>query len=80
MSPYARDQPDPGEGRAVRVTDDALLRRLAGVFAESGWAPTVSGDDLLSIAETVDQGVEQFLPRHDRNITAAVLDLSWPSA
>ncbi len=31
------------EGRAVRVTDDALLQRLAGVFAEGGWAPTVAG-------------------------------------
>ena len=31
------------EGRAVRVTDDALLQRLAEVFAEGGWAPTVAG-------------------------------------
>src|SRR3984957_9231129 len=30
------------EGRAARVTDDALLGRLAGVFAEGGWAPTVA--------------------------------------
>jgi Pyridoxamine 5'-phosphate oxidase len=30
------------EGRAARVTDDAQLQRLAGVFAEGGWAPTVS--------------------------------------
>ena len=30
------------EGRAARVTDDALLQRLAGVFAEGGWAPTVA--------------------------------------
>src|SRR5204863_9955488 len=30
------------EGRAVRVTDDALLQRLAEVFAEGGWAPTVA--------------------------------------
>jgi hypothetical protein len=30
------------EGRAVRVNDDALLARLAGVFAEGGWAPTVA--------------------------------------
>jgi Pyridoxamine 5'-phosphate oxidase len=29
------------EGRAVRVTDDALLQRLAAKFAEGGWAPTV---------------------------------------
>ena len=27
------------EGRAVRVTGDALLQRLAEVFAEGGWAP-----------------------------------------
>ena len=30
------------EGRAARVTDDALLQRLAEVFAEGGWAPTVA--------------------------------------
>ena len=30
------------EGRAIRVTDDALLQRLAEVFAEGGWAPTVA--------------------------------------
>ena len=30
------------EGRAVRVTDGALLQRLAEVFAEGGWAPTVA--------------------------------------
>jgi hypothetical protein len=30
------------EGRAVRVTDDALLQRIARVFADGGWAPTVA--------------------------------------
>ncbi|HLM29905.1 MAG TPA: hypothetical protein VK360_08285 [Acidimicrobiales bacterium] len=30
------------EGRAARVSDDALLQRLAAVFAEGGWAPTVA--------------------------------------
>jgi hypothetical protein len=30
------------EGRAVRVTDDALLQRLADVFATGGWTPTVA--------------------------------------
>lgn len=30
------------EGRAVRVVDDALLHRIAEVFAEGGWAPTVA--------------------------------------
>ncbi len=30
------------EGQAHRVTDDALLQKLAGVFAEGGWAPTVT--------------------------------------
>ena len=30
------------EGRASRVTDGALLHRLAGVFAGGGWAPTVA--------------------------------------
>ena len=30
------------EGRAARVTDEALLQRLAEVFAEGGWAPTVA--------------------------------------
>jgi Pyridoxamine 5'-phosphate oxidase len=31
------------EGRAARVTaDDDRLQRLAGVFAEGGWAPTVA--------------------------------------
>jgi hypothetical protein len=30
------------EGRATRVTDEALLHRLAEVFAEGGWAPTVA--------------------------------------
>lgn len=30
------------EGRATRVTDDAQLQRLAQVFAEGGWAPTVA--------------------------------------
>ena len=30
------------EGRATRVTDDALLHRLAQVFAEGGWASTVA--------------------------------------
>lgn len=30
------------EGRAVRVTDQAQLERLAQVFAEGGWAPTVA--------------------------------------
>jgi hypothetical protein len=29
------------EGRATRVTDDAQLQRIAAVFAEGGWAPTV---------------------------------------
>jgi Pyridoxamine 5'-phosphate oxidase len=31
------------EGQAVRVTADALLQRLAAVFAEGGWAPSVAG-------------------------------------
>ena len=31
------------EGRAVRVTDEAQLERLAQVFAQGGWAPTVAG-------------------------------------
>ena len=31
------------EGHVVRVRDDALLQRLAEVFAEGGWAPTVGG-------------------------------------
>jgi hypothetical protein len=31
------------EGQAARVTDDAQLQRLAQVFAEGGWAPTVAG-------------------------------------
>ncbi len=30
------------EGRAARVTDHARLQRLARVFAEGGWAPTVA--------------------------------------
>ena len=30
------------EGRAARVTDEAMLQRLAEVFAEGGWAPTVA--------------------------------------
>jgi pyridoxamine 5'-phosphate oxidase-like protein len=30
------------EGRATRVTDEALLHRLAQVFAEGGLAPTVA--------------------------------------
>jgi len=30
------------EGRATRVTDDALLQRLAEVFAGGGWAPAVA--------------------------------------
>lgn len=30
------------KGRAVRVTDDEHLHRLAAVFAEGGWAPTVA--------------------------------------
>jgi hypothetical protein len=30
------------EGWAVRVTDDAQLERIASVFAEGGWAPTVA--------------------------------------
>jgi hypothetical protein len=30
------------EGRATRVTDEAQLQRLAAVFAEGGWAPTVA--------------------------------------
>ncbi|HLI74817.1 MAG TPA: pyridoxamine 5'-phosphate oxidase family protein [Acidimicrobiales bacterium] len=30
------------EGRAFRVTDEAHLERLARVFAEGGWAPTVA--------------------------------------
>src|ERR1700728_1179324 len=30
------------EGRAAGVTDEALLQRLAGVFAGGGWAPTVA--------------------------------------
>ena len=30
------------EGRATRVTDDARLQRLAALFAEGGWAPTVA--------------------------------------
>jgi hypothetical protein len=29
------------EGRATRVTDDVELQRIARVFAEGGWAPTV---------------------------------------
>ena len=30
------------EGRASCVTEESLLQRLAGVFAEGGWAPTVA--------------------------------------
>jgi hypothetical protein len=30
------------EGRATRVTDDTRLQRLAALFAEGGWAPTVA--------------------------------------
>ena len=30
------------EGRATRVTDESQLQRLAAVFAEGGWAPTVA--------------------------------------
>lgn len=30
------------EGRAARVTDDAQPQRIARVFAEGGWAPTVA--------------------------------------
>jgi hypothetical protein len=30
------------EGRAARVTDEAMLQRLARVFAGGGWAPTVA--------------------------------------
>jgi Pyridoxamine 5'-phosphate oxidase len=30
------------EGHAVRVRDEELLRRLAEVFAQGGWAPTVA--------------------------------------
>ena len=30
------------EGSAHRVTDEAMLRKLADVFAEGGWAPTVA--------------------------------------
>jgi len=30
------------EGRAVRVVDDARLQRVAQVFADDGWAPTVA--------------------------------------
>ncbi len=30
------------EGRAVRVTDEHQLGRIAHVFAEGGWAPTVA--------------------------------------
>jgi hypothetical protein len=30
------------EGRAVRVTDQQQLRRIAQVFADGGWAPTVA--------------------------------------
>jgi hypothetical protein len=30
------------EGRAVRVIEDARLRRVAQVFADDGWAPTVA--------------------------------------
>jgi nitroimidazol reductase NimA-like FMN-containing flavoprotein (pyridoxamine 5'-phosphate oxidase superfamily) len=29
------------EGEAAKVTDDARLQRLAGLFAASGWQPTV---------------------------------------
>jgi hypothetical protein len=30
------------EGRAARVNDEAQLQRIARVFAEGGWAPTVA--------------------------------------
>ncbi len=30
------------EGRAVRLSDDAQLQRVARVFADGGWAPTVA--------------------------------------
>jgi len=30
------------EGRAVRVTDEATLERIADVFAQGGWAPSVA--------------------------------------
>lgn len=30
------------EGRATWVTDDAQLQRIAQVFADGGWAPTVA--------------------------------------
>jgi Pyridoxamine 5'-phosphate oxidase len=32
------------EGQAARVTDHLLLQRLAEVFAQGGWAPSVAGD------------------------------------
>ncbi len=38
----ARAGPSPLAGCRRRVTDDALLHRLAQVFAEGGWAPTVA--------------------------------------
>jgi hypothetical protein len=32
------------EGTATRVTDPSTLERLAAVYRESGWEPTVEGD------------------------------------
>jgi hypothetical protein len=34
------------EGRAVRVTDDDQMQRIARVFADGGWAPTVADGGL----------------------------------
>jgi hypothetical protein len=57
------------EGHVVRVRDDALLQRLAEVFAEGGWAPTVAGGGFTHEYSAPSAGpppwyVYEFVPEH----------------
>jgi pyridoxamine 5'-phosphate oxidase-like protein len=36
------------EGRATRVTDNALLEKIAGAYSEHGWPAEVAGDALTA--------------------------------
>jgi hypothetical protein len=56
------------EGEATRITDDAMLQRLAGVFAEGGWAPTVADGGFTHEFSAPSAGpppwyVYEFVPR-----------------
>jgi Pyridoxamine 5'-phosphate oxidase len=57
------------EGRAIRVTDDTHLQRLAELFAQGGWAPAVAAGGFIHEYSAPSAGpppwfVYEFTPEH----------------